>query len=241
MKQISRQIKKIEAKEKKGSYGAWRKEFCKKYLALLIRTRINTHNSLVDKPGEKGESITCRKGCTHCCYHYVAVSLAHGIVIVDYLYKRKELLKQFVDNHQKWHRRGYSISNSLDRTRIQALSTSQPIERVIADTRPLSGRYLEMNIRCPFLVDNTCFIYDVRPLACSGHYAASPPDWCAPSAEQAPVIHHLIPDDQDLTDLTLLADPRLTLYELTLPTMIHRILSEGSSSIMDEIVESGFG
>lgn len=240
VKQLSRKIKKIEAKEKKGSYGTWRKEFCRKYLELLIRIQNNTHNSLVETLTPKGEMITCRKGCTYCCFHYVTVSLAHGIVIVDYLYKRKGLLKQFVDNHEKWHRKGFSISNSIDRTRIQAISSSTPIDRVIKDTRPLSARYLDMNIQCPFLVDNRCFIYDVRPLSCSGHYSVSPPDWCISVSQQKPVIYHITPNDEDLTKMIRLADPRLILYELTLPTMIHKVLTEGSSSVMSEMFQYNF-
>lgn len=237
VKRLSRQIKKIETKEKSGSYGVWRKEFCGKYLEVLIRIRKNTYNSLVETLNSKDEMITCRKGCTHCCFHYVAVSLAHGIVIVDYLYKRNELLKQFVDNYEKWHRKGYYISNSIDRTRIEAFSSSMPIDGVIAVTRPLSERYLDTNIRCPFLMENRCIIYNVRPVPCSGHYSVSPPDWCASVRQQKPVIHQLIPNDEDLTEITLLADPRLTLYELTLPTMIYKLLTEGSSSVMTEMVQ----
>jgi len=239
-KQLSRQIKKIEKREKKGSHGVWRKEFCSKYFEVLTRIQNNTHNSLVETLTPKGETITCRRGCTYCCFHYVTVSLAHGIVIVDYLYKRKELLRQFVDHHEKWHGKGYSISDSIDRTRIQALSSSMPIDRVITDTRPLSERYLDMNIQCPFLVDNRCFIYDVRPLSCSGHFSVSPPDWCDPVSGQKPVLHNLVPNDEDLTDIIRLADPRLVLYELTLPTMIHKLLTEGSSSIMTEMVQYNF-
>ena len=237
MKQLSRQIKKIEKKEKKAPHGIWRRDFCKKYYELLIRTRNNTYNSLVETLSSKGEKITCRKGCTHCCYHYVAVSLAHGIVIVDYLYKRKELLQQFIFNNEKWHRKGYSVSDSIDRTRIHALSSSVPIDQVITDTRPLSARYLNMNIQCPFLVDSKCSIYDVRPLSCSGHYSVSPPSWCASDSQQKPVLHNIIPNDEDLTEIIRLGDPRLILYELTLPTMILRLLIEGSSSVMTEMVQ----
>lgn len=238
--QLSRQIKKIEKREKKGSHGVWRKEFCGKYLEVLTQIQNNTHTSLVESLTPTGETITCRKGCTYCCYHYVTVSLAHGIVIVDYLYKRKELLRRFVDHHEKWYGNGYSISDNIDRTRIQALSSSMPIDRVLADTRPLSERYLDMNIQCPFLLDNRCFIYDVRPLSCSGHFSVSPPDWCAAVSGQKPILHNLVPNDQDLTNIIRLADPRLVLYELTLPTMIHRLLTEGSSSIMTEMVQYNF-
>ena len=231
--QSYQQIKKIETKEKKGTYGRWRNEFCKKYPELLIRIQENTRNALDGRLAAKNERITCQERCTHCCFHYVAVSLAHGIVIVDRLYKRKDLLKQFLDNHEEWYRKGHSVADSMDRARNQALATSTPVDRVLADTRPLSGRYLDMHIPCPFLADDRCLIYAIRPLSCSGQYSSSPPDWCACDTPQEPVIHHMIPDDEDLIDLIrLAADPRLVLYELTLPTMIYRLLTEGSSSVM---------
>jgi Fe-S-cluster containining protein len=168
------------------------------------------------------------------------VSLAHGIVIVDYLYKRKELLKQFLDNYEEWRKQGESISDDIDRIRNQALSSSIPIDRVITETRPLSTRYLETNIRCPFLVDNKCSIYQVRPLSCSGHHSVSPPDWCAPASQQQPVIHHEMPDDEDLIEIVQLTDPRQALYELALPTMINTLLTGGSSAMMTKISSYNF-
>ncbi len=240
IKQISRQIKKIESKEKKGAYGQWRREFCAQYVPLLDRIRKNTHTSLGEALAKTGERITCQKGCTHCCFHYVAVSLAHGVVIVDYLYENKGLLKQFLNNYGRWHHRGYDVANSIDQIRLQSLSSQVPVDRVIADTRPLSGRYLDMNIQCPFLMDNRCYIYDVRPLACSGHYAVSPPDWCSPTEQQRPTIHHLVPNDTDLIDIVQLSDPRLTLYELSLPFMIKKLLTAGSAVMMNEITQYNF-
>ena len=237
MEQISRQIKKIEKKEKKASHGLWRKEFCKKYVKVLLRIQNNTHNALIEKLSSRDETITCREGCTHCCFHYVTVSLAHGIVIVDYLYKKKELLRQFIDNYEEWRNKGHAVSDSIDRARLEGMSSSMPIARVMAATRPLSSRYLDMNIQCPFLSDNKCAIYDVRPLSCSGHFSVSPPDWCAPASGQKPVLHNIVPDDEDLMKIMRLADTRLVMYELTLPTMIHKLLNEGSSSVMTEMMQ----
>jgi Fe-S-cluster containining protein len=237
MKQLSRRFKEIEEKEKKGAHGSWRRDFCRQYSEVLCRIQSNTFNSLMESLKAKGETITCRRGCTHCCYHYVAVSLAHGIVIADYLYKSKELLKRFVEKHELWRRKGYSISNNIDRARIQALSASMTIDRVLAETRPLSQQYLDMNIQCPFLEDHRCMIYEVRPLSCSGHYAASPPDRCAPGSRQNPVIHHMVPGDEDLMDIMRMVDPQMVLSELTLPTMIHKILTEGSLSVMSEMAQ----
>jgi len=235
-KQLSRQIKKFEAKEKEGSYGDWRKEFCGRYRDLLIQIRNNSHNALIETLASKDERITCQKGCTHCCFHYVTVSIAHGIVIVDYLYSNRALLKQFLDNYEKWARKGFHISESLDRTRTQAQSSSMAIDRVVSATRPLSERYFEMNIQCPFLVDNKCLVYHLRPTICSGHYAVSSPNWCTATSQQEPVIHQLIPSDEDLSEMMSLVDPRLLLHELTLATMIYKLLTEGSSSVINAMV-----
>jgi len=229
-RQIPLKIKNVEKKEKKGSYGAWRRQFCEQYGALLVRVRKNALDSLSGTLEPKGERITCREGCTACCFHYVTVSLAHGIVIADHLYKRKDLLGQFLANYEKWHSRGYSISSSIDNERI----SSSPMGAALEKTRPLSSRYLEMGIQCPFLVNDRCSIYEVRPLSCSGHYSTSPPDWCKPGSSSMPVLYNLVPDDEDLMAIMRLADPRLLLYERTLPLMVNRILTEGASVIMAE-------
>lgn len=227
-----RHIETVQAKENAGSYGAWRRDFCAKYREVLVRTRDNSYNSLVNTLASQGKKITCRKGCTHCCYHYVAVPVAHGIVIVDYLYSRKELLKNFIRNYEKWRHKGYAVSNSIDYTRTRAFSSSLPIKDIITVTRPLSMRYLEMDIPCPFLVDDACVIYPVRPMPCAGQYSVSPPGWCAPGSTEKAVIHQLVPDDEDLMKLLQLADPRLMIQEGTLPIMIYRLLTEGAASII---------
>lgn len=229
------QIEKIEVQENIGPYGAWRREFCGKYRELLNEVRNNSYSALVKTLALKGETIACRKECAYCCFHYVAVPLAHGIVIADYLYNRKDLLKQFIQNYKQWHRKAYDISDIIDHTRAQAFSSSMPINEIIAVTRPLSARYLEMDIPCPFLANNACLIYAVRPLPCSGQYSVSPPDWCAPATAEKAVIHQLVPDDEDLMKILQSADPQLMLYELTLPIMIYKLITEGASSIISSL------
>lgn len=230
--QIPLRIRRTEERVKKGSHGSWRGEFCRRYAGLLTKTRENTYESLRGGVSAEGREISCRKGCTWCCYHYVSVSLAQGMVIVDYLYGRKDLLKLFLDRYEQWRERAEPLSDEIDRIRNQALSSSTPVERVIEETRPLSTRYFEANIRCPFLRDGLCSIYTVRPLACSGHHSVSPPEWCAPGSEQKPEIRRVTPDDRDLIGMIQLADPRLTLFELTLPKMVFRLLTEGSPAMI---------
>ena len=117
---------------------------------------------------------------------------------VEILQKLQNCCLQFIHNYKKWRQKGYDISTSNDHTRNQAFSSSMPIDDIIKVTRPLSMRYLEMEIPCPFLVNDTCYIYAVRPLPCSGQYSVSPPDWCALVTENKAEIHQVIPDDDDL-------------------------------------------
>jgi len=238
--QIPLRIRRIEDREKKGSHGAWRAEFCRKYVAILKRGRERSFQSLVGSLSERGKHITCREGCTFCCYHYLTVSLAQGIVIVDYLYKRKHLLKQFLDRYEAWREQGEFLAHGIDCIRLRALSSAAPIGDVLAESRPLSARYFQSVIRCPFLVDDKCSIYDVRPSSCSGHHAASPPDWCAPGSLHQPDIHRSVLADDDLVAIVQLADARLSLYELALPSMIYRLLTEGSAAIIAEIAHYDF-
>lgn len=228
-----RQIEKIEEKENIGPYGAWRRDFCRNNREFLVQARNNIYRSLVDTLTSRGEKITCRKGCTYCCFHYVAVPLAHGIVIVDYLYNRKKLLKKFIHNYEKWKNVANDIPDIIDYTRGQAFASSMPINDIVAVTRPLSMRYLAMDIPCPFLANDTCIIYDVRPLSCSGQYSVSPPDWCASATAENAVIYQLVPQDEDLMKMLQLAGPQLMTHEVTLPIMIYKLLTEGASSIMN--------
>lgn len=227
-----RQIEKIEAQEKGGPYGAWRREFCGNYRELLVQTRNHSYAALEKKLAATGGRITCRQGCTYCCFHYISVPLAHGIVIVDYLYGRKPLLRTFIRNYERWRHKGEAIAKALDETRDRAFASSMSIHEIIAVTRPLSMRYLERNIPCPFLEEEACLIYAVRPLPCSGQFSVSPPGWCSPGAAQEAVIHQLVADDEDLLKFLELAGPRLMVSEMTLPTLIYRLLTEGASSMI---------
>lgn len=220
-----------EDRENEGSYGSWRREFCRKYAASLDTARENAHRSLQASLAAEGRQITCRKECTFCCHHYVSVSLAQGMVIVAYLYRHKDLLQQFLDRYEEWREKAAAIPGEIDGIRNRALASSAPMAHVIRDTRPLSTRYFMANIRCPFLVDGLCSIYPVRPLACSGHHAVSPPEWCAPGSQHNPEIRRAMPDDRDLLAMVQVADPWLTLFELALPTMIYRLLMEGSATM----------
>jgi hypothetical protein len=232
VKQRARKLKKIESRENSGDYGKWRKDFCLQYLDALVQARENTHNALLASLAASDETISCRKGCIYCCFQYVTVSLAQAMVITDYLYGRKELLKQFLSNYAQWRRQGYDMAKRIDCIRNQALAASMRIDGIITATRPLSHNYFKAHIACPFLSGNRCLIYYVRPLQCSGHYAVSPPERCAATSGTEPSIYQLIPRDQDLMRMMQMADPNLTLHEYALPSIVYKLITKGSAAVI---------
>ncbi len=232
---LSRQIEKIEKKEKKAAFGRWRKGYCTEYVRLLKRTRSSARRRFDHELAEHGETITCRERCTHCCHHYLTVSLAQGIVIVDYLYRNRDIMRRFLGNYEQWAQRASELAAEIDGVRTQALASAVPIEQIIIQTRPLAERYFGAAIPCPFLVEDRCSIYSVRPTACSSHVAVSEPARCAADAVEKPDIRKVSLSDDELINLSRLADPRLMLFELTLPVMIFRLLTEGGETLMREV------
>ena len=227
-KSPSLKIRRIEEKEKKGRHGKWRREYCDSYLEVLCRIQQCTQKQIDRDAVEQCKSVSCRQGCVHCCYHYVTASVAQGMVIVDYLYKNKALLQTFIDNYNIWLHAGGALSSGIDDTRNQGMRASLPMAQIIASTRSLADTYVSNAIPCPFLVENRCAIYEVRPLSCSGHFATSEPELCAVGPKREPEIYNITADDEDLADIIRISEPPMILYELALPTMVYQLLTEGS-------------
>jgi hypothetical protein len=48
-----------------------------------------------------------------------------------------------------------------------------------ADRQPLGMKYFGLGIACPFLEDESCSIYEHRPMRCREYLVTSPPENCA--------------------------------------------------------------
>lgn len=85
----------------------------------------------------------CQSGCSHCCYQAVGVSPPEVFAIYDHL-----LATRTPDQLDADVRR---IRDADDKTRGMT-----------------SAERLSPDLPCPFLQDEQCSIYEVRPLACRG-------------------------------------------------------------------------
>lgn len=117
------------------------------------------------KRTKNGRKIVCKRGCAACCKVHVSITPSEAQLIV------------------KWCEVN-NVAIDVDKVRRQAMhgfatwGLQSPGER-----------------RCVFLTkDNSCSVYDVRPMACRKYFVASDPANCdsvkRPGAEVAVVATH---------------------------------------------------
>jgi Fe-S-cluster containining protein len=89
------------------------------------------------------EKIKCKQGCAWCCYMQVGVSAPEVFAIADYVKNVKPI-------------------SILDDIKMRLISLDYKTNSLSANSR------LTVQLPCAFLVENSCSIYEVRPLACRG-------------------------------------------------------------------------
>lgn len=228
---LSRKIKIVEDRQKKGKYGAWRRELIGKVLPLSEALRKASYEELIQELKPRGEYISCAKGCTYCCYQHVHIHAGWGLIITDYLYSNKTVLNQFISNYENWKQSVGKLSDEIDIIRAEALKTAQTPEDPYLVSQHLTNKYYDRQVPCPFLIKAECSIYPVRPLICSFGYSSSPPEWCSNSNPNAPNIYQYFPEESEERKLSMLFPGKFTMLELSLPTMVYRLLTEGHSIV----------
>jgi Fe-S-cluster containining protein len=103
------------------------------------------HDARIAAAADLG-TLACRPGCSWCCHFSVDVRAAEVFRILDYV-------------QQTWtpSRRATLIEQLKDNaTRLHGLGAEQRAT---------------LNLRCPFLGDDRCGIYEVRPQTCRNYHA----------------------------------------------------------------------
>lgn len=219
----------------KGKLGRSRELFCFTYLKHktdIIKKIVNGQikNATIDHA-----EITCSKKCefSTCCMQYVEATIQECEVIVYYLYNHKEALSNYLRNYPNWRTK---ISQSGDLFKQGEIIWSE----VTASRKPNSDdnylmetihqSHFHLHIPCPFLRENLCTIYDVRPYTCAGYYSDSPIELCSIGSQTLPPIHYSQPTEV-LSDVSFyyseLNSPRI----LFMPTNVYEILTDGYSKL----------
>jgi Fe-S-cluster containining protein len=121
---------------------------------------------------QAGEKISCGNGCSACCNILIAVSEVEAQRISDLVQALPEPRKGVV------LRRFSEARDQLERASL--LEPLQTPERCTkADYARLDDEYFRLGVPCPFLEQQSCSIYEERPLTCREHLVTSPPALCA--------------------------------------------------------------
>jgi Fe-S-cluster containining protein len=179
----------------------------------------------------RGASITCGAGCSFCCQAvYIGASLQECEAIAYYLSRHELQLASFLNKYQGWRdvvTQGGDRFLDCERFFSDMLSKGNSPEKE-RRFQQLLRRHTKQGISCPFLFDNLCSIYEVRPSNCAGFFVTHSPEKCRPREYYEPKFNLTAIDDV-LYDTSFyyksLAYPAM----LYMPVAVFRLLEEGFS------------
>lgn len=134
----------------------------------------------------KGEEVSCKIGCTACCYYLVPLSEveAHNIkAAVEEMEEpqRSEIRRRFE------HANNHFEENGWFKKAAKAFKTSEK------ESVKVINEYFQENIACPFLENDMCSIHSNRPTACREHLVLSPPENCwNPNGDGVNRVGHML-------------------------------------------------
>ncbi|HAP00162.1 MAG TPA: hypothetical protein DCQ83_08985 [Fibrobacteres bacterium] len=125
---------------------------------------------------EDGKNITCKKGCSACCRHYVSsvepfeilgihLRIRHAENYPDILFASHDRVTRFDKIFKEEQGKG-EASEAKDRSLY---------------------RYFVRGLACPFLgKDGECGIYESRPMSCRMFFSETSPRFCAGTSLASP-------------------------------------------------------
>lgn len=122
-----------------------------------------------------GETISCRKGCAACCRMLIPVSAPEAYRLRDTISQMPDARRKAALDRMAQAQRHLEAAGML--TRLSEIAEAER-QWSDADMEPINRAYFALRMPCPFLVDETCSIYEDRPAACRELQVTSPAEWC---------------------------------------------------------------
>ena len=131
----------------------------------------------VEELAEQGVSISCKKGCCHCCYLLIEVTWEEAMELALWVQSLPEPKQQeYLERIQKNATEAKALFSQTKRGKRFAA----PVEGEYEIPDYLFDDYFYKEAHpCPFLVDGCCSAYENRPSPCRLHLVSSPADYCS--------------------------------------------------------------
>ena len=127
----------------------------------------------------EGSRVSCKLGCAACCRHLIPISSVEAVSLAAVV---AAMPKERQDEVRR--RFGAAVVRLEDAGLLDA-KAKKGREALVSNAAPgespwenVSRRYFELQLACPFLVDEACEIYEDRPLVCGEYQVTTPAEWC---------------------------------------------------------------
>jgi len=146
------------------------------YNHLLHTVDVMIENA-VEEVENEGKTISCAKGCSHCCYLLVEVSWEEAVILAEWLNEQHpKIKKELIENIHKNANTAREVFNSYKRTQ----KYMKPYYGELNLPDKIYDKYFYDNkIPCPFLYEDACAAYEARPTPCRLHMVTSPSQLCS--------------------------------------------------------------
>jgi len=119
---------------------------------------------IIAHQAQNGHKLPCHPGCSACCKQAITANLFEAVLVGIYLIKYPETCDTFLEKYILWDK-------ETKNTRDSFMDWAQ--QRYAANFDDGRFRYTDFRAPCPFLVDDLCQIYPVRPYCCRSYLAIS--------------------------------------------------------------------
>jgi len=125
----------------------------------------------IQREKEKGESVSCHKGCENgvCCCQLVPLSPPEAFFLKDFIQTLSPKRKTQIESHFNL------VKEAMDERGLT--EKIRGIEHT-CEHQLLAYEYFRMGMPCPFLEGGSCSIYSIRPFACREYNIVSPSKLC---------------------------------------------------------------
>ncbi len=134
----------------------------------------------IERTTESGKQISCKAACGACCRQPLLIAEAEvfnlAALVESMPAERRAVIKQrFREGREHFEKLDWFNRFDWMSKRAQA----GPSEELGREFVALLSEYIEQRVACPFLEDESCSIYEDRPLVCREYLVTSPAENCA--------------------------------------------------------------
>ncbi len=131
----------------------------------------------VDALGRRGGEVSCRAGCGQCCRQFICVSSVE-----------LRSLRRVVAGLPPERRRRVEARFAAAEARLREVGLYEALMELGEEGYQTAIDYFRLGIDCPFLEDESCSIYPMRPSSCREYLVTSPPEDCATLDPESPPV-----------------------------------------------------